>query len=90
MLRAVRQFRKELAGQRQALSDNVANLRSQSDKLVAAAARLNGTGLDLQAGHPPVSILLDNMHNLMFRRTYRENGAGDPQGPAVLLFYGAE
>jgi diguanylate cyclase (GGDEF)-like protein/PAS domain S-box-containing protein len=36
-----------------------------------------------------VSLLLDNTHNLLFRRAYRENGEQSSQ-PPVLLFYGAD
>jgi diguanylate cyclase (GGDEF)-like protein/PAS domain S-box-containing protein len=88
-LRAIRQFRQDLAEQRQALAETVAGLRSESVQLVAAAARLKRTGLDLQPGHPPVSLLLDNMHDLVFRRMYREKGERDSR-PPVLLFYGAD
>jgi diguanylate cyclase (GGDEF)-like protein/PAS domain S-box-containing protein len=77
-----------LAAQRQALRDNVAALQAGSAELVKSAARLGRTGLDLQAGHPPVSILLDNVHNLVFRRAYCENG--DSAQPSVLLFYGRD
>jgi PAS domain-containing protein len=87
-LRAIRRFRQDLADQRQALADSITSLRSQSADLVTAAARLKRTGLDLQAGHPPVSLLLDNMHDLVFRRVYRENGESSSQ--PVLLFYGAD
>jgi hypothetical protein len=88
-LHAIRRFRQDLAEQRQALADSTANLRAQSVQLVEAAARLKRTGLDLQDGHPPVSILLDNMHNLVFRRTYRETRECSSR-PPVLLFYGAD
>ena len=87
-LRAVSRFREDLATQRQALTDNVAALQARSAELVKSAARLGRTGLDLHAGHPPVSLLLDNMHNLVFRRAYRENGDGSQ--PLVLLFYGRD
>jgi diguanylate cyclase (GGDEF)-like protein/PAS domain S-box-containing protein len=87
-LRAVARFREDLAAQRQALSDNVAALKAGSAELIKSAARLGTTRLDLQAGHPPVSMLLDNMHQLVFRRVYRENGAGAQ--PPVLLFYGRD
>jgi hypothetical protein len=82
-LRAVWRFRQDLAAQRQALTDNVAALRAQSAELVTAAARLGRTGLELRAGHPPVSMLLDNMHHLVFRRAYRDR---DSSQPPVLLF----
>jgi diguanylate cyclase (GGDEF)-like protein/PAS domain S-box-containing protein len=85
----VQRLREDLADQRQAFADNIAALRSQCVELVTAAARLKGTGLDLLAGHPPVSLLLDNMHNLVFRRAYRDNGERSSQ-PPVLLFYGAD
>ena len=87
-LRAVSRFREDLAAQRQALSDNVAALQARSAELIKAAARLRRNGLDLRAGHPPVSMLLDNMHHLVFRRAYRENG--DSSQPPVLLFYGRD
>jgi PAS fold len=87
-LRAVSRFREDLAAQRQALSDNVATLQARSAELVKSAARLGRTGLDLRAGHPAVSMLLDNMHDLVFRRAHRENG--DSSQPPVLLFYGRD
>ena len=87
-LSAVSQFRKDLAAQRQALTDNLAALQARSAELAKAAASLGRTGLDLRACHPPVSMLLDNMHQLVFRRVYRENGDG--LQPAVLLFYGRD
>ena len=87
-LRAVSRFREDLAAQRQALSDNVAALQARSAELIKAAARLRRNGLDLRAGHPPVSMLLDNMHHLVFRRAYREDG--DSSQPPVLLFYGRD
>jgi hypothetical protein len=70
------------------LIDNVAAFQTRSAELVEAAARLRRTGLDLRAGHPPVSMLLDNMHHLVFRRAYRENA--DDSQPQVLLFYGRD
>jgi hypothetical protein len=78
-----------LADERQTLADSLADLRAQSADLMLAAARLKRTGLDLQAGHPPVTLLLDNMHDLVFRRAYRESSEGSAQ-PPVLLFYGAD
>jgi hypothetical protein len=78
-----------LADGRQALADSFADLRAQSADLLLAAARLKRTGLDLQAGHPPVSLLLDNVQNLVFRRAYRDN-TEDSSQPPVLLFYGAD
>jgi PAS domain S-box-containing protein len=87
-LRAVARFREDLATQRQALSDNVAALQAENVELVKSAARLRRTGLDLRAGHPPVWMLLDNMHHLMFRRAYRDSG--DSSQRPVLLFYGRD
>jgi hypothetical protein len=67
-LPVIQRLRKDLADERLALTDAIARLRSESVELVTAASRLKRTGLDLLAGHPPVSLLLDNMHNLVFRR----------------------
>ena len=88
-LRTIRHLRDGLADERQALADSLADLRVQSAGLMLAAARLTRTGLDLQAGHPPVSLLLDNTHSLVFRRAYRES-TQDSSQPPVLLFYGAD
>jgi diguanylate cyclase (GGDEF)-like protein/PAS domain S-box-containing protein len=88
-LRTIRYLRDGLADERQALADRVADLRAHSADLVLAAARLKRTGRDLQAGHPPVSLLLDNVQNLVFRRAYRDN-TEDRSQPPVLLFYGAD
>jgi diguanylate cyclase (GGDEF)-like protein/PAS domain S-box-containing protein len=88
-MHAIWRLREELADQRQALADSFASLRAQRAQLVTAVARLKTTGLDLQAGHPPVSLLLDNMHDLVFRRAYRGNGERSSR-PPILLFYGAD
>ena len=85
----LRHLRESLADQRQALAASLADLKAQSADLARAAARLKRSGLDLHAGHPPVSLLLDNMHDLVFRRAYRDSARGASQ-PPVLLFYGAD
>jgi PAS domain-containing protein len=70
------------------LSDILADLQAGNAELVRSASRLGRARLDLQAGHPPVSMLLDNMHHLVFRRAYRDNSEGSK--PLVLLFYGRD
>jgi hypothetical protein len=87
LLHALEESRKGLARQRHTLADSVAALRSQTLELVASAARLNRTRLDLQAGDPPVSLLLDNVRHLVFRRAFRQKREWPPRAP-VLLFYG--
>jgi hypothetical protein len=87
LLHALEESRQGLARQRHTLADSVAALRSQTLELVASAARLNRTRLDLQAGDPPVSLLLDNVRHLVFRRAFRQKHERPPRAP-VLLFYG--
>ena len=87
--RTIRRLRESLADERQALAESLADLKAQSADLALASARLKRTGLDLQAGHPPVSLLLDNTHDLVFRRAYRDSARRSSQ-PPVLLFYGAD
>jgi len=86
-LRTIQHLRGGLADEREALADSLADLRKQSADLALAAARLKRTGLNLQVGHPPVSLLLDNVHDLVFRRAYCRNGEPG-SGRPVLLFYG--
>jgi diguanylate cyclase (GGDEF)-like protein/PAS domain S-box-containing protein len=85
----IRRLRESLADERQALAESLADLRARSADLAVATARLRRTGRDLQAGHPPVSLLLDNVHDLVFRRAYRESARRGSQ-PPILLFYGAD
>jgi diguanylate cyclase (GGDEF)-like protein/PAS domain S-box-containing protein len=86
-LRAIEEHRNRLARTRQNLGDTIAALRSQTVELVTAAGQLKRKYVDLQAEHPPVSLLLDNVRNLMFRRAFREGGERASR-PPILLFYG--